>query len=631
MKNDDISFSYETLWKFIIRPPRDEYNEKMLGESKFQYRNIKYERKDYSIVSSQGYLLKCSFIEPMKENRPSIEMPVVLYLHGNSSSRIEGLQICGELLKRNINLFIVDFAGCGLSEGEYISLGYHESHDVGIIINFIEKIQGVGRIGIWGRSMGAATTMIYAHRDMRVKAICLDSPFADFFRLAKELILKQITLPGFLITGMLKIIGNTIYGKNGLDIEKLKPINVANKTFQPAIFIHAKNDQLIDIKHSIDLIDKYGGKEKRLKNLDIGGHNTKRSKEIINEIGEFFSKHLISNNFSFDKIVLKMISKNKDIHVNHKDNNNVKNIINNKDVSKNTQEKNNLDIKHKLSEDEDYPFNNKKMEIEYMKNKEEKDLNHLNRMSLLLKSIKEVDIRKSIGSSTILNSDFTDFSNLNDEKEKDKKLNDKINNIKANDIKNDIMNQNDKNLHKHNKYLRNIDNNEMIFDNDSINKDIHNVDDKKHNKNQGINEDKNNNFDIKKNFYDNFNLKVNYNKDNNDSSNNFNNNITDKANAHYIHNNNNNNKNNNKNNNNNNHNHNHNHNHNINNINDNKNLNHINKNNIMNKNIIGLINKQNNNNVGNHQIKNDNHNNFGNSSVINFNNLRQGIRINNKK
>ena len=613
MKNDDISFSYETLWKFIIRPPRDEYNEKMLGDTKFKYRNMKYERKDYSIISSQGYLLKCSFIEPMKENRPSIEMPVVLYLHGNSSSRIEGLQICGELLKRNINLFIVDFAGCGLSEGEYISLGYHESHDVGIIINFIEKIQGVGRIGIWGRSMGAATTMIYAHRDMRVKAICLDSPFADFFRLAKELILKQITLPNFLITGMLKIIGNTIYGKNGLDIEKLKPINVADKTFQPAIFIHAKNDQLIDIKHSIDLINKYGGKEKKWKYLDNGGHNTKRNKEIINEIGEFFSKHLIGNNFSFDKIVMKIISNNKDMHMNHKENNNISNINKNKDILKNIQVKNSGDLKHKLSEEEGYPFNNKKLEIEYMKKKEEKDLNHLNRMSLLLKSIREVDIRKSIGSNTIINSEFTDFSNLNDEKENDTQLNNKANNIKDNNIKNDIVNEDDnKNMHKNKKYLRNIDNNETIYDNINNNKDIYNIDDKNKNKNKNpeINEDKNNSVNKNKNFYDYFNLKINnFNKDNNDFNNNFNKNITDKESNHNIHKDNNN--------------------HNINN-NDNKNLNQINKYNIMNKNIIGLINKQNNksnNNINN----NNNNNNFGNSSVINFNNLRQGIRINYKK
>jgi hypothetical protein len=50
-------------------------------------------------------------------------MPVLIYLHGNSSSRLEGLKIATELFRRNINLFVFDFAGCGLSEGDYISLG----------------------------------------------------------------------------------------------------------------------------------------------------------------------------------------------------------------------------------------------------------------------------------------------------------------------------------------------------------------------------------------------------------------------------------------------------------------------------------------------------------------------------
>ena len=78
-------------------------------------------------------------------------MPVVIYLHGNSSSRLEGLRIAPELLKRNINLFVFDFAGCGLSEGDFISLGYHEKTDVGTVIDFVEKIPGVSKIGLWGK------------------------------------------------------------------------------------------------------------------------------------------------------------------------------------------------------------------------------------------------------------------------------------------------------------------------------------------------------------------------------------------------------------------------------------------------------------------------------------------------
>ena len=76
----EIKFSYETLWKFIIRPPRDDYNELMLGKKFFMYNSKQYERKDYEIMSTQGYILKCSFVEPTKAYRPSVKMPVVIMI-----------------------------------------------------------------------------------------------------------------------------------------------------------------------------------------------------------------------------------------------------------------------------------------------------------------------------------------------------------------------------------------------------------------------------------------------------------------------------------------------------------------------------------------------------------------------
>ena len=373
MDDNNIKISYDTLWKFIIRPPRDEYKESMLGAPSFKFNKKKYQRKDYDIMSSEGYIMKGSFIEPFKEDRPSIEMPVVLYLHGNSSSRIEGLNIAGELLKRDINLFVIDFAGCGLSEGEYISLGYHESDDVGNIIDFIEKIPGVGRIGLWGRSMGAATTMIYAHRDERVKAICMDSPFADFVRLAKELTLKQINIPGFLINTVLNIIRKTILGKNGLDIDKLKPIDSAPKTFQPAIFIHAIYDELINVNHSIDLFNNYGGQVKSLKCCDKGGHNSKRNSMIINEIGNFFEENLKKG-------------------INDKNNNNqIDNKIND-NLSKNEIKKSNS---KEISESEQ-PFNNN----EYKIKNEEKFKKQISELETTLKSLNKNIKKKNIDMNT---------------------------------------------------------------------------------------------------------------------------------------------------------------------------------------------------------------------------------------
>ena len=290
-----IKLGYETLWKFIIRPPKDVYPINYLGPQQFKYNSKIYVRKDFELISHQGYKMKSSLIEPLPQYRPSKKMPVVIYLHGNASSRLEGLGILNILLPHNINLFTVDLPGCGHSEGEYISLGYYESYDVGVIVDFLENLPGTGGVALWGRSMGAATALIYAHRDKRIKAICLDSPFANFCRLGRELTKQYINLPDFLINGILKIIGSTIKDKNGIDIFKLNPIEEAENTFQPAIFIHAINDKLINLQHVIDIFNIYGG-EKSLKCSEVGGHNSKRPKRIMKDIANFFEKYLCNDN-----------------------------------------------------------------------------------------------------------------------------------------------------------------------------------------------------------------------------------------------------------------------------------------------------------------------------------------------
>jgi alpha-beta hydrolase superfamily lysophospholipase len=42
--------------------------------------------------------------------------------------------------------------------------------------------------GLWGRSMGAATAILYAHMDPSIAGMVLDSPFSSLSTLAKELV-----------------------------------------------------------------------------------------------------------------------------------------------------------------------------------------------------------------------------------------------------------------------------------------------------------------------------------------------------------------------------------------------------------------------------------------------------------
>ena len=459
MDTQDYKISYETLWKFIIRPPRDEYDEDILGHSFFTYKHKHYQRKDYDLISSEGYIMKCSFIEPIDECRPSVEMPVVLYLHGNSSSRIEGLNNLEVLLKHNINLFVMDFPGCGLSEGEYISLGYHEKNDVKILIDFIENLPGVSKIGLWGRSMGAATTLLYAYKDPRISAICVDSPFEDFKRLAEELVIKQIKLPKLIIDGALKIVQGTVKKKNGLDIYKLRPIDHVANTYQPALFIHAINDELINVEHSINLFNNYGG-QKSLKCCDKGGHNTKRPKIVKNEIGNFFYKYLCTTaneeEKKEEKIIHNYIKEDNLTNIN----NNIDNFIDYED--------NNIDNNEYQINEEDYQ-NVDEFEDENLENIYEEDyiVNQIIQSQNGGKKEGEKNINKSENINKIeeKNKGVEKSKNkkriekiLKEEKLQMEKIKDAFKNLNINDNNKNIINESQNNIINDNNNNINADN-----------------------------------------------------------------------------------------------------------------------------------------------------------------------------
>ena len=122
-----------------------------------------------------------------------------------------------------------DFPGCGLSKGDYISLGFKEKDDISIIVDFNQTIPVVVNIGIWGRSMGTAKVLLYTHKDPRIKVICLDSPFADFRKLVKEFTSNNFNYQNFLVDTILNFFWKNIKKKNGLDINLLKPINAVKK------------------------------------------------------------------------------------------------------------------------------------------------------------------------------------------------------------------------------------------------------------------------------------------------------------------------------------------------------------------------------------------------------------------
>eukprot|EP00934_Nitzschia_sp_Nitz4_P001152 Nitzschia sp. Nitz4//scaffold21_size171442//33732//35452//NITZ4_002150-RA/size171442-augustus-gene-0.179-mRNA-1//1//CDS//3329542378//1152//frame0 len=278
---------YQELVNAIIRPPRADYKMEALGPPAFTFCGKRFTRTDFTLRTKRGYNLECSHWEPVE--RTVDKIPVVIYMHGNSSARVEVLPQLSYLLSLGVAVFSFDFAGSGKSDGEYVSLGYYEREDLACVVAHLRSTNVISTIALWGRSMGAATALMFGDRDPSIACMILDSPFADLTQLAEEMVEKGrdqgIVVPTFVVSVALRMIQGSVKKQANVNIKNISPIQHADKCFIPALFVAGEHDDFIKKHHAEALYDKYAGD----KNLIIveGDHNSPRPKFMFDSASIF--------------------------------------------------------------------------------------------------------------------------------------------------------------------------------------------------------------------------------------------------------------------------------------------------------------------------------------------------------
>ena len=284
------SENYAHLWKAIIRPPRDEYEMEDLGPSKFHIAGLICQRTDFELTNPRGLKLKCSHFEPV--DRVTEQLPCVIYLHGNCSSRVEALPCVAALLPSNITLLCLDLSGSGKSDGEYVSLGYHERDDLSTVVNHLRASGTTSLVALWGRSMGATTSLLHGDRDPSIAGMILDSPFSDLRKLAEELVGDFVStkVPRFMVKFGLSFIRSSIKSRAFFDINDLTPIDHVAQTFIPAFFVAAEDDTFVKPDHTMRLFERYAGDKRMM--IVPGSHNSSRPQFTLDAISGFLFNSL---------------------------------------------------------------------------------------------------------------------------------------------------------------------------------------------------------------------------------------------------------------------------------------------------------------------------------------------------
>jgi fermentation-respiration switch protein FrsA (DUF1100 family) len=273
----------------------------MLGPPAFIFAGKRFTRTDFTLRTKRGYNLECSHWEPVE--RATDRIPVVIYMHGNSSARVEVIPQLSYLLSLGLAVFAFDFAGSGKSDGEYVSLGFYEREDLSCIVAHLRATNVVSTIALWGRSMGASTALMFGDRDPSIACMILDSPFADLTQLCEEMVEKGreqgIIVPNLLVSVALRMIQGSVKRQAGFNIKLISPISHADKCFIPALFVAGEHDDFIKKHHSEQLYEKYAGD----KNLIIveGDHNSPRPKFMFDSASIFLQTCLqIPNHWALE-------------------------------------------------------------------------------------------------------------------------------------------------------------------------------------------------------------------------------------------------------------------------------------------------------------------------------------------
>ncbi|KAK9836696.1 hypothetical protein WJX74_006286 [Apatococcus lobatus] len=294
----NITGLWDQLVQCICRPPRDDnYNiDELPGGPRS---NVACVRKDIKLENKRNQRLECSHcFSPSSwrqhERDSSARIPCVVYCHCNSGSRRDAEEATMYLLSKGISVFCLDFAGSGRSQGEYVTLGAHEVDDLEAAVAHLRQDGITGTVGLWGRSMGAVTALLFSQRDPSIAGIVLDSPFSKLTDLMLELVEEQrLPIPRALYKMALGMMRRSVKKRAHFNIDTVSPIDVVQESFIPALFGHGREDTFIGIHHSQKLHDKYGG-EKQLITFP-GDHNSMRQDHFYRRVQRFFKAVLIDS------------------------------------------------------------------------------------------------------------------------------------------------------------------------------------------------------------------------------------------------------------------------------------------------------------------------------------------------
>jgi len=176
--------------------------------------------------------------------------PIIIVVHGifpNGKCKYESSLIASLLIQNGLNALTIDLRNYGQSSiiSSYDNLGATEYQDVLGAFDFLQTIGYLkNQIGLMGISLGGSSVIYAAANDSNIKAIWIDSAYAEFNMALSD----EIGRYGFpnIFGPALSLAGKLL---TGINVIALSPAYSLKQNDQHYYFTHGENDERVYVSH----------------------------------------------------------------------------------------------------------------------------------------------------------------------------------------------------------------------------------------------------------------------------------------------------------------------------------------------------------------------------------------------
>lgn len=250
--------------------------------------------EELTLRTGEGIPLSCWILLPSGRPRGT-----VLYLHGVSECKIAGLPMADVLLRRGFLVVLYDARRHGESGGSHCTYGFYEKHDPTTILNALAARPDltIGRVGLFGASMGAAVALQAAALDDRITAVVAESGFATLRSVFDDYQKRMIKLPWHYLR-------NIVIKRSELmahfKASAVSPLEAVRQLRIPLLLVHGTADDRIRSSYTEQVYENASPPKEiwlipgaRHDNMwEIGGE------EYRERVAAFFERHLTGQNGS---------------------------------------------------------------------------------------------------------------------------------------------------------------------------------------------------------------------------------------------------------------------------------------------------------------------------------------------